>query len=147
MNHGFMILMGWQADISCLNSCSNEWYSGFPFLASDISAHSGSEVDRYKDFLKSYRGCWEHSTWMTWYWKPGSWILLNICLRLRRILKNLRRAGYLSKSVYWLIEEAITAIQRLCLYEKQQLEGSPGFIHELEKHERIIWRRKLDLQS
>ena len=45
------------------------------------------------------------------------------------------------------IEEAIAAIQRLRLHEEQQLEGSPGFIHELEKHERIIWRRKLDLQS
>ena len=45
------------------------------------------------------------------------------------------------------IEEAIAAIQRLRLYEEQQLEGSPGFIHELEKHERIIWHRKLDLQS
>ena len=45
------------------------------------------------------------------------------------------------------IEEAIAAIQRLNLYEEQQLEGSPGFIHKLEKHERIIWHQKLDLQS
>ena len=45
------------------------------------------------------------------------------------------------------IEEAIAIIQRLCLYEEQQLEGSPGFIHELEKHEHVIWCWKLDLQS
>ena len=45
------------------------------------------------------------------------------------------------------IEEAIAAIQRLHLYEEQQLEGSSGFIHELEKHERVIWCWKLDLQS
>ena len=45
------------------------------------------------------------------------------------------------------IEEAIAAIQKLRLYEEQQIEGSPGFIHELERHERTIWRRKLDLQS
>ena len=45
------------------------------------------------------------------------------------------------------IEEAIAAIQRLHLYEEQQLEGSPDFIHELEKHKHIIWHWKLDLQS
>ena len=45
------------------------------------------------------------------------------------------------------IEEAIAAIQKLCLYEEQQIEGSPGFIHELERYEHTIWRRKLDLQS
>ncbi|EYE93883.1 uncharacterized protein EURHEDRAFT_413885 [Aspergillus ruber CBS 135680] len=44
-------------------------------------------------------------------------------------------------------EEAIAAIQRLRLYEEQQVEGSPAFIREVERHERIIWRRKLDLQS
>ena len=45
------------------------------------------------------------------------------------------------------IEEAIAAIQKLRLYEEQQIEGSPGFIHELERYEHTIWRRKLDLQS
>ena len=44
------------------------------------------------------------------------------------------------------IEEAIAAIQKLRLYEEQQVEGNPAFIYEIEKHERVIWRRKLDLQ-
>lgn len=45
------------------------------------------------------------------------------------------------------IEEANAAIQRLHLYEEQRLEGIPHFIHELEKHECVIWHWKLDLQS
>ena len=44
-------------------------------------------------------------------------------------------------------EEAIASIQRLRLYEEQQVEGSPAFIHEVERHERVLWRRKLDLRS
>ena len=44
-------------------------------------------------------------------------------------------------------EEAIAAIQKLRLYEEQQADGSPAFIHEIERHERTIWRRKLDLQN
>ena len=43
-------------------------------------------------------------------------------------------------------EEAIAAIQNARLYEEQQAEGNPAFIYELEKHEHVIWRRKLDLQ-
>lgn len=35
-------------------------------------------------------------------------------------------------------EEAIAAIQRLRLYGEQQTEGSPVFINEVERHERII---------
>ena len=45
------------------------------------------------------------------------------------------------------IEEAIASIQKLHLYEEQQTEGSPGFIHGLERHEHVIWHWKLDLQS
>lgn len=44
-------------------------------------------------------------------------------------------------------EEAIAAIQKLRLYEEQQAEGNPAFIQEVERHERVKWRRKLDLQS
>ena len=44
-------------------------------------------------------------------------------------------------------EEAIAAIQRLRLYGEQQMEGSPAFIREMERHEHIVWRRKLDLQN
>ena len=45
------------------------------------------------------------------------------------------------------IEEAIASIQKLHLYKEQQVEGSPGFIHGLERHECVIWCWKLDLQS
>ncbi|OJJ88102.1 uncharacterized protein ASPGLDRAFT_43224 [Aspergillus glaucus CBS 516.65] len=44
-------------------------------------------------------------------------------------------------------EEAFAAIQKLRLYEEQQMEGNPAFIREMERHERVIWRRKLDLQN
>ena len=45
------------------------------------------------------------------------------------------------------IDEAIAAIQRLRLYEEQQAEGSPEFLREIGRHEYVIWRRKLALQS
>lgn len=44
-------------------------------------------------------------------------------------------------------DEAIAAIQKLCLYEEQQAEGSSSFIYELDRHEHILWRRKLAMQS
>lgn len=66
---------------------------------------------------------------------------LNICLRLRRILMKSLRFYQVSA------EEAIAAIQRLRLYGEQQMEGSPAFIREMERHEHIVWRRKLDLQN
>lgn len=44
-------------------------------------------------------------------------------------------------------EEAIAAIQKLRLYEEQQMEGNPAFIREMERHEHVVWRRKLDLQN
>ena len=34
-------------------------------------------------------------------------------------------------------EEAIAAIQKLHLYEEQQMEGSPAFIREMERHEHV----------
>ena len=45
------------------------------------------------------------------------------------------------------VEEAISAMQRIRLYEEQQVEGSCDFIREAERHERILWRRKLDAQN
>lgn len=44
-------------------------------------------------------------------------------------------------------DEAIRAIQQLHLYEEQQAEGSSTFIHELDKHEQVLWSRKLAMQS
>ena len=45
------------------------------------------------------------------------------------------------------LDEAIRAIQQLHLYEEQQAEGSSTFIHELDKHEQVLWSRKLAMQS
>ena len=40
-------------------------------------------------------------------------------------------------------EEAIAAMQKLRLYEEQQSEGNSTFIRELNRHENVLWRRKL----
>ena len=45
------------------------------------------------------------------------------------------------------LDEAIRAIQQLHLYEEQQAEGSSTFIHELDKHEQVLWSWKLVMQS
>lgn len=44
-------------------------------------------------------------------------------------------------------EEAITAIQKVRLHEEQQIEGNSAFIQEINRHEKVLWRRKLALQS
>ena len=43
--------------------------------------------------------------------------------------------------------KVIAAIQKFRLYEEQQMEGNPAFIREMERHEHVVWRRKLDSQS
>ena len=45
------------------------------------------------------------------------------------------------------LDEAIAALQKLHLYEEQQEKGSSAFIHELDKHQNVLWGRKLALQS
>lgn len=44
------------------------------------------------------------------------------------------------------IDQAITAIKLLGLYEEQQADGSSFFIKELNIHEQVLWRRKLATQ-
>jgi hypothetical protein len=45
------------------------------------------------------------------------------------------------------LEEALEALRTLRLYEEQQAEGVPTLIYELDKHERVLWGRKLSLQT
>jgi hypothetical protein len=45
------------------------------------------------------------------------------------------------------LDEALEALRTLHLYEEQQAEGIPSLIYELDKHERILWGRKLSLQT
>lgn len=44
------------------------------------------------------------------------------------------------------IDQAIAAIQLLSLYEEQQTDGSPLFIKQINDHEQVLWRRKLNTQ-
>lgn len=44
------------------------------------------------------------------------------------------------------IDQAIAAIQLLNLYEEQQTDGSPLFIKQINDHEQVLWRRKLNTQ-
>jgi hypothetical protein len=45
------------------------------------------------------------------------------------------------------LEEALEALRTLHLYEEQQAEGVPTLIYKLDKHERVLWGRKLSLQT
>lgn len=45
------------------------------------------------------------------------------------------------------MEEAITTIQTLRLYEEQQAEGSSTFIQEVGRHENVLRRRKMASQN
>ena len=45
------------------------------------------------------------------------------------------------------LDQALEALRTLCLYEEQQAEGIPSLIYELDKHECILWGRKLSLQT
>ncbi|KAF4227133.1 hypothetical protein CNMCM8980_007764 [Aspergillus fumigatiaffinis] len=45
------------------------------------------------------------------------------------------------------LNQALEALRTLRLYEEQQAEGIPSLIYELDKHERILWGRKLSLQT
>lgn len=45
------------------------------------------------------------------------------------------------------LDQALEALRTLRLYEEQQAEGVPSLIYELDKHERILWGRKLSLQT